>query len=1083
LLYNRFVFRNHSGQVFERTTFPLWQRAAFFSLAYFFCAWLGRFLSPGGGTAVSYWLPGGLSVAVLLRNPTRDWPWLLLAIVPANSLFDLLHDPNPNFAVIFLFCVANIIQAGLGAWLVRRFVAEQPVLASLPEFFGLMFFAGILGSAVGATIGATMLKSFHLAGSFVDSWKTLWGGNVMAVLVLAPLILTFGAGEERPAARPFTLLRASEGLLVYGGLMIFTWYLLVPGGGINSPKIPVLIFILWAGVRFGLRWAAAAIFLLAVLAAFLTTHYLTMIPASEIRSGGYVFTLQVFVAVSAMVGLVPAIVLGERNRTMAKLRDSEIRFRTLNDAAFEGVCISENGIMVDVNDQALKMFGYPRDEMIGKKILELVAPESRATVAEAIRSGREVIYGHSTLRKDGTIFYAEAQARLVRVGDRTLRMTAVRDITERKLAEQALHESEEKFSKAFRASPDGLAISELETGRYIELNDGYCKLYGYRREEMLGRTSVELGIWENVADRARLVEGLKTAGGVRNFEIRTRHRSGETRIIQLSAEAIELRGKSCLVSALHDVTDRRLAEQALHASEQSLRATIENTPHVAVQWFDRRGRVTFWNPASELMYGWPAAAALGKTLAELIFTPEQNAAFLQVIAGIEADGQPFGPAEFPFHHRDGSRGVILSTVFQIQIPSGERRFVCMDVDLTRRKQAENLSDAQRQVLEMIAGGQPVKPTLDALLRMIENQAPDMLCSILLLDPDGMRVRHGAAPSLPAEFIQAIDGSAIGPCAGSCGTAAFRREPVFVADIASDPLWVDYKKIALVHGLRACWSTPIFDGQRKVLGTFAVYYRQPGLPHERHRQLISMATHTAAICLGKHRTETEREQAVAREQQARIEYTLQLIAAQEAERKRIASELHDSLGQNLLLIKNRAQLVLTQGNIAGEPKEQLEGISQLASACIAEARQISRDLHPPQLDHLGLTRALKAMIENTSQSCAIRFTSKIELVDDLFSPDAAMSLYRVVQESLNNILKHSQAKRVEIRLERDIHEVQLRIEDDGCGFKLDRTAQAKGLGLKNITERVRMLGGRLQLDSKPGRGMRLEVTVPLVEKTV
>ena len=915
-------------------------------------------MSPGGGTAVSYWLPGGLSVAVLLMNATRDWPWLLLAIVPANSLFDLLHDPNPNFVVIFLFCAANILQAGLGAWLVRRFVAEQPALASLPEFFGLMFFAGILGSAVGTTIGATMLKAFHLAGSVVDSWKTLWGGNVMAVLVLAPLILSFGAGAARPAARPFRLLRAGEGGLVYGGLVVFTWYLLVSGGGINSSKIPVLIFILWAGVRFGLRGAAAAIFLLAVLAAFLTTHLLTKIPASEIRSGGYVFTLQVFVAVSAMVGLVPAIVLGERNRTLAKLRDSEIRFRSLNEAAFEGVCISDNGIVLDMNDQGLKMFGYPRDEMIGKKIIELVAPESRATVAAAIRAGQELIYGHSTLRKDGTIFYAEAQARMVRVGDRTLRMTAVRDITERKRA-----------------------------------------------------------------------------------------------------------------------------EQALHASEQSLRATIENTPHVAVQWFDRQGRVTFWNPASELMYGWPAAAALGKTLAELIFTAEQNAAFLQVIAGIEAGGQPFGPVEFPFHRRDGSPGVILSTVFQIQIPSGERRFVCMDVDLTQRKQAENLSAAQRQVLEMITSGQPVTPTLDALLRVVENQAPDMLCSILLLDPDGIHIRHGAAPSLPAEFIQAIDGSAIGPCAGSCGTAAFRREPVFVADIARDPLWVDYKKIALAHGLHACWSTPIFDAQRKVLGTFAVYYRQPGLPDERHRQLISMATHTAAICLGKHRTETEREQAVVREQQARIEYTLQLIAAQEAERKRIASELHDSLGQNLLLIKNRAQLLLAQGGMAGEPREQLEGISQLASACIGEARQISRDLHPPQLDHLGLTRALKAMIEATSQSCAIRFTTKLELVDDLFSADAAMSLYRVVQESLNNILKHSRAKRVEIRLERDIHEVQLRIEDDGCGFKMDKTAKAKGLGLKNITERVRMLGGRLQLDSQPGKGVRLEVTVPLVEKPV
>src|ERR1017187_8397275 len=153
----------------------------------------------------------------------------------------------------------------------------------------------------------------------------------------------------------------------------------------------------------------------------------------------------------------------------------------------------------------------------------------------------------------------------------------------------------------------------------------------------------------------------------------------------------------------------------------------------------------------------------------------------------------------------------------------------MDVDLTRRKQAEELSRSQKQVLEMIASGQPMAATLEALVRMIEAKSPDLLCSILLLDADGLHVRHGAAPSLPAEYIKAVDGMSIGPCAGSCGTAAFRREPVFVADIASDPLWADYKHLALPHGLRACWSTPIFDAQRQVLGTFAVYHRAPRLP--------------------------------------------------------------------------------------------------------------------------------------------------------------------------------------------------------------------------------------------------------------
>ena len=340
------------------------------------------------------------------------------------------------------------------------------------------------------------------------------------------------------------------------------------------------------------------------------------------------------------------------------------------------------------------------------------------------------------------------------------------------------------------------------------------------------------------------------------------------------------------------------------------------------------------------------------------------------------------------------------------------------------------------------------------------------------------MRHGAAPSLPSEYVQAIDGAAIGPCVGSCGTAAFRREPVHVADIATDPLWADYKQLALPHGWRACWSTPIFDSHRNVLGTFALYHHQPGLPGERHRHLIEMASHTAAVCIAKHRTETEYEQSVAREQQARHAYTVQLIAAQEAERKRIAVELHDNLGQNLLLIKNLAQMVL-QEKKPGQTYDQVASIDHLAAQCIAEARQLSGELHPHQLNHLGLKRALEGMLENTAQASEIKFTWKIDDVGEVFSAEAAMNFYRIVQESLSNILKHSQAKNVRVELERDIHEAVLRITDDGRGYSTTSPPENKsGMGLRNIAERVRMLGGTLQMDSTPGQGTRIEATVPV-----
>ncbi len=172
--------------------------------------------------------------------------------------------------------------------------------------------------------------------------------------------------------------------------------------------------------------------------------------------------------------------------------------------------------------------------------------------------------------------------------------------------------------------------------------------------------------------------------------------------------------------------------------------------------------------------------------------------------------------------------------------------------LRPEQDSAQLLEGQNRVLEHIAKGAPVHETLDFLLRIVEPHCPGMLCSILLLDDDGVHVHHGAAPSLPDSFVRAVDGQSIGPCAGSCGTAAFRREPVIVEDIATDPLWANYRELALKHGLRACWSTPIFDEQRRVLGTFALYFRTTGLPTDRHRELIDMATQTAAIAISGNR---------------------------------------------------------------------------------------------------------------------------------------------------------------------------------------------------------------------------------------
>ena len=136
-------------------------------------------------------------------------------------------------------------------------------------------------------------------------------------------------------------------------------------------------------------------------------------------------------------------------------------------------------------------------------------------------------------------------------------------------------------------------------------------------------------------------------------------------------------------------------------------------------------------------------------------------------------------------------------------------------DITERKLAEALRDGQAQILEMIAMSAPLEDVLDRLIRLIESQLTGIFVSVLLLDDDGTRLRHGAAPSLPEAYNKAVDGLRIGPKAGSCGAAAYRREAVIVADIMADPLWGDCRDLAAAHGLRSCWSTPILSHQGAV----------------------------------------------------------------------------------------------------------------------------------------------------------------------------------------------------------------------------------------------------------------------------
>src|SRR4029079_16938594 len=158
---------------------------------------------------------------------------------------------------------------------------------------------------------------------------------------------------------------------------------------------------------------------------------------------------------------------------------------------------------------------------------------------------------------------------------------------------------------------------------------------------------------------------------------------------------------------------------------------------------------------------------------------------------------------------------------------------------------EHFRTEQKRIKEMIAADAPLGEILSKLVLMIEAQSPEMLCSILLLSDDGNHVQHAVAPSLPENYVKVIDGSPIGPKHGSCGTAMYRGKPVIVTDIATDPLWDEYRNFAWAIGVAACWSTPIMSSKGKVLGSFAMYYREPRAPKGEEQLLTNVATKLAS----------------------------------------------------------------------------------------------------------------------------------------------------------------------------------------------------------------------------------------------
>jgi PAS domain S-box-containing protein len=726
----------------------------------------------------------------------------------------------------------------------------------------------------------------------------------------------------------------------------------------------------------------------------------------------------------------------ERKRVERALRESGERNRAMLRALPDMIFLqSREGVYLDYHVKDHRELVMQPDQFLGRNMREVfpleMALKFEKVFEQVLNSDEPVIIEYS-IPLDGENRYFEA--RTVSCNSDKI-LSVVRDITGRRQAE-------ERFKKAFENNPQPMAIATLSEGRFIDVNHAYEEMSGFTRDELIGHTSIELNTWEAVEARADFIRQIEEHGVVRNVEATFRTKGGALRVLLTSADQVELRGQRCVLFTLSDITERKQAEEAMRESERRFRAVFDNIG-IGMSLVNLDGVPIETNRTLQQMLGYSSDEMRATTFAKVSHPDDVelgNHLFKRMIKG-EID---LYRIEKRYFRKDGGLIWANLTVTLVRDDLGRPQFtIGMVEDFTQRKHAEQLlsqsEELNRRILESSSDCIMVLD-LDGMVRYINAggiKGLEIRDPGNILDKPMVNLWYGAERQSAIEAIARALGGGKGAFSGYCPT---------------------------LTGISKWWDvvvTPITDASGKVVQLLSI-----------SRDITQRKCAEEALVVS--------EEAL-RDSYERIEYLAgRLIVAQEEERKYIARELHDDLNQQVAALALGLGKLERQLRSADAPiRNQLEKLEDRVTRLSEQIRRLSHELHSSTLEHVGISAALRLYCAEFAELQGIPVNLRIEGTIEPMPTDSALCLYRVAQESLRNIVKHSGAIAAEVVMTGSTESIELRITDEGRGFDPNEVKERQGLGLVSIEERVKLLRGSFEVSSKPGRGTELRVVIPRV----